>query len=381
MKNLTFLSYNMFLVLGIYMTVGGVAIIGISEKFGVDSSMIGYSFTGFSIGISLGVYLNKMLLDKISLKKDVLLSSLLIILAVFGIIFTNYLYLFFVFMFILGLGIGIYMSNANYILMSLYIEKRNSKINIGNFFFSIGAIISPFTAGKLMEIGVSWEYIYLGLLIFVLTTLFFQFICNFGFIKHKKEEKKSSDERLNLSTIILGLALFAYVMSEMVLNYWAVSYYIEKNVASIGAASLILTVFWIFMAFGRLLFSFLSDRMKLEYYLLITSFLSFIFFIIAYRLKNIYIIYICSAILGIGFSGIYANILSYGIRISKGLEAKAMTYIVWWSSVGGVFAIYISSFIKQSYGLEIAFASTALFISLIFIFVGLAKYFYKNRTD
>ncbi len=353
-KNIMMISCIMFAYMGIAFLSQGALKLEIAESFGITTSKLQYLFTIFSTGSTVTVLLNKTFLEKISLKVEVLGASFVIVIGVILMISTTNIKFLILGLVLGGLGIGVYISLGNYLIMNTFMEDRNSKLNFLHSSYSISAVLTPIIAAALIGLNYSWNIIYLLLLSFVFIILYLGVRTDFGDIDHKgkENEKKNSikDSKWSLKIYVSAVLLFLYVFTEMIFSYWIVEYIVHKG--GLGQeAKISLSIFWLFIAGGRLLMGRIGYRFSVKsivFVLLSVSLVSYIFLILANEMWQIYILV---GVVGLGFSSLYPSISALGIEGRTRIEPSLMTFIMISGSVGGIVYSPISSWINTNYGI------------------------------
>lgn len=390
MKSITYTAYLMFLFIGYIFTVAGVIPQDIAETFGVKDADVVFVFTFFIVGTTSAIFLNGILLDKLTSKQESYISFMLIAIGIIGMISANSIYIFTFFLIINGLGVGLLVSFGNYLIINMYESERAKKLNILNFYYSLGAVTGPFIAGYILKYGKNvlkyeglikrvWIYIYFIGIIFLVLIFILLITRDYTVLKKQNKIKirENIKEKWSISVYIIATAIFLYVMSEMTITYWIVTYLKEKSEFSIVAASQILAVIWFFMMLGRFLSGKAVDYIKSEKYIILLGSIAAIgVFILMHSTENL-LLWIAAAITGIGYSGMYATILTYGTEQLKRHSNKLMTFYITCGSAGGIVATPLSSFIKKNFGITaaitVSFISITTVVLLIFLTVKINK--------
>lgn len=357
---LTALAYHILLTIGVTFSLAGVTTKNIAGDFGVDPADIGFRFTLFSVGYSLAVLGNGFVLDRgVNVGKETLAASCLAILGVIGAACWPTLAAFSFFVFVYGVGMGTLLSVSYYIVMNLYDESaRATKVSLLNFYFSLGSIIAPVLAGLALGQGIGWQRIYLASLVLLLVIAVAGF-SRFQIRPRKVERQKGSDEHWNAKVYIMGLTLLCYVVSEMILTYWIVLYLQDVLKLSVELASSSLSVFWIFMATGRFLSGVFIEKFRLRIFIVVCSSIAFAAFVALLLAKNAFAAISLIALVGLGYSGLYATILSYGTLQVPRPSSRLTTFFLTISGTSGMLSFVLSSYLKASFGVTTVLAVSA----------------------
>lgn len=389
MKRTTYTAYFMFLFIGYIFTIAGVVPQDIAVTFGVKDSDVVFAFTFFIVGTTSAILLNGVLLEKITPKQEAILSFGLMVTGMTGMITAPSIYLFTLFLLINGLGIGMLVSLGNYLIINMYEEERAKKLNILNFYYSLGAVAGPFIAGYILKYGKKYiingkEWIYVYFPAIAGAAVIFLFLIYSDYSSIKKVEKKADNvkrESWNWRVYIIGCAIFLYVMSEMTITYWIVIYLKETALFSILMASQLLSTIWFFMMIGRFLSGKAVDYIRPYNYVILLGVTASagVLAMVLFKEKNI--LWIAAAVIGTGYSGMYATILTYGTHQVKEHSTKLMTFYITCGSAGGILATPLSSYIKKSCGITAAISVSFISVSIVVILVILTGLLKKSKTN
>lgn len=369
------LVYLLFMYIGISFNLAGVMSIGIARTYGVDTAVIGYIFSLFTVGYSLAILANGFLLERLPVK---LLMYAAIAVAFTGIAAataSGNIVFFAAAIFIAGVGLGVLCSNGNFYIVSFcHGKERTAKLNILNFFYGFGAILSPWAAGQLLKAGLTWQQVYqlslvlLALLACQVAAVRFETAAD----KRECSQIQQAPGKWGAGIYLIGLGLFFYVVSEMIINYWIVIYLVESLGMPLATAGTALSLFWVFMAAGRLLSGMAANTINVVYLIPLCSLASFFLFGTVLLVKNMYAVLALTALLGLSYSGLYASLLSYGTMQAPHASAGLMTFFVTLGSAGGILAFLISSFLKQNFGIQSSLFLGVIAIGLVFVCVSAA---------
>lgn len=364
----TALAYLMLVAIGAAMSVAGVITKSVALDFGVDNSVIGYCFSFFSVGYAAAVLGNGLILTKINVRTEIVVASILGIIAAVGAAIMNSVVLFAFFVFLFGLGNGVFCSLGYSLIVKLYTceAERSAKLNILNFFFSVGAIVTPFLAGVALERGITWQGVLFGTLAPVFAVIFMALSQKNNVALGDKPSARETTERWGIKVYLVGVAMLCYVVSEMSFTYWVVPYMMEKLTLDVALGSLFLSVFWIFMAIGRFFTGVFIAKVNTINYLLYGSGAAFLLFIGMLGAGDFYGSFLLVAGLGLAFSGLYATLVAYGTEMFIRPSSKLTTFFLTIGSAAGILAFVVSSYSKQMLGLSATMFLAAILMGAVF---------------
>ena len=163
-----------------------------------------------------------------------------------------------------GLGAGCLDGGANGVVLDLYREGRGRAMNLLHLFFSLGALSAPLIVGLAVESGVPWQTVVLvsGAAIGLLAVAYLVVPMPSGRRSAADAPARrggAPPQRRLLSgpLLLLGLAIAAYVASEVGISNWLVRF---LEPAPLTTATLALSLYWAGIAVGRLVSSVIADR-------------------------------------------------------------------------------------------------------------------------
>ncbi len=368
-KNISWISFIIFFLVGVVFNLIGISIVEIAYDFKLEQSTVGYIFAFFNLGVTVFIYFNGYILKKIKINKCVIAALIMSLISVAGIILIKNTVMMRIFMFFYGGGIGILMSSANYIIVKLYGEKSGEKLNTANLFFSAGAVISPFLAGEILKLGLNWKIIYLFVILTQAILIGVMFITKSdGFAVEKYDEKnkdKIRNKTINIKNLFLlfsGGALFSYVVSEMIFSFWITAYLVYKYKIDTGKAGVILSLFWGGMMIGRYFAEKILRKIEISKYIKILFSIATVSFFMFFIVENYIFLMAITIFMGIGYSGIYASVLAYGTLNSDENTISSMTFMLTAGSMGSVLSSPLSSYLRKIGNPETALKGAFLFI-------------------
>ncbi|MGB6128557.1 MAG: MFS transporter [Psychrilyobacter sp.] len=352
-KNIMMISYIMFGYMGIAFLSQGSLKLEMAESFGITTSKLQYLFTVFSTASMITVIANKVFLERVPLKLEVILSSIFILVGTFFMILTKNVNIFMTGLILSGFGIGVYISLGSYLIINTFSEDRNGKLNFLHFSYSISAVVTPIIAAALIGINLSWDKVYMTLLTLVGVIIFLALKTNFSNIIHGEDEENSSQSVIwDLKVYLSAAMLFLYVFTEMIFSYWIVEYMITKGAYG-GEAKISLSIFWLFIAVGRLIAGKLGHKFSVINMVITLLGIAFISYFILIFVQGIWIIYIFVGLLGFGFSSLYPSIVALGTEGRKNISPSLMTFIMTSGSVGGIMYSPISGWVSGHFNVAL----------------------------
>lgn len=157
---------------------------------------------------------------------------------------------------------------ANGVVLDVYREGRGRAMNLLHAAFSVGALAAPLVVGSLVAGGVGWQAVVVGSGVAVSTLALGYLLVPMPSGRRRREsdaragDPGSSGPRgsgwlLRGPLLLLGIAIAAYVASELGVSNWLVRF---LEPAPLTTATLALSLYWLGLTAGRLVSSAIADR-------------------------------------------------------------------------------------------------------------------------
>ncbi|MCP4181077.1 MAG: MFS transporter [bacterium] len=387
-KTVAGITYFIAILAGFAFPIAGVVSPQIAVHFGVRVEHIVFIDALTLIGLIVGNLTSCKLINKTGTKNSLLISIVLLLIAQFGIAVQNNLYFYSFLVLLSGFGMGLLIPTTGFMIVAAFSKynRSNAKLNIMNFFVGIGAFIGSASAGYITHY-LSWRGVFYTTSCIFLITLIRVFLSNVKDsenIEQNENVNKANVSKFNsitLGVVFISFALILYVYCEYIITYWFSPYMQQTLNFDVENVGVILGIFWLALAVGRLIAGWLIIPKTKDYIFIMYSVLivliSFILFIMS---TNMLVIYLIVILLGLGCSGIYPSLVGYGMKQSKHISAITMSFIVTCGSVGGAFSLIFSatvgSFLPKIYAIYIG----PVFCLLIIILVLINKSMYKVES-
>jgi fucose permease len=336
-KILIFLLHSAFFLTGISTVFIGQILPVLSNRLTLSDAQAGQLFISQFSGSFLGVFIFNYTLKKFGFIKTIVFGLGIMTIGVW-VLNSETIELCFLGFFLNGIGIGTTLPSINMVIAELNPLRQTSALNILNFFWGVGAIISqPFVK----IIGTEKSIIYptiiisLFLLIHIPAILF----SSTKFIAGETSFEQNSTEKPpriwnNPVAWMIGIFNFLLVGIESGLGGWLTTYSLRfsegKN--QLFAAT---PIFFLFFVIGRgcapLFSKFLNDNKYILYSLLVL--LTGI--ILALLSNSFYMLVISAAILGFGTSATFPTNMARFTKFFGETATRNSTPIFVLGSLGG----------------------------------------------
>lgn len=240
---------------GIVLLLAGALLPAMMKTYGIQEGQAGVLLGAGGLGFVIGPFLSGLLSDHAGPRAAFLagLGGEIVMLAAVGLAptFGAAIAAFF----LLNLVAGFIEAPVNMIPTLVSNGKTGSLMNIVHMFFSVGAFISPFLAGLLLDALGDWRPVWL-LAMIPTALLFVAFL--FTPIPRPKHAPKTNAPRpsmlavLRQRMILFGaIAMFLYVAAEFGASNW-ITLYLQKSLGfSTLASTSGLSMLWLGLLIGR----------------------------------------------------------------------------------------------------------------------------------
>ena len=256
-----------FVLVGISGGAAGVLLPSLSAFYHVDNAVIGLLFILSSTGYFLAALNGGLLVERLGLRRFLLLGTVIVAIGVFGFSLEPPFALALVAEFLIGWGIGMQETGLN-----VYITAQPHHATLLNYlhaFYGVGALIGPIGASVLLAIRWGWNsvYLFLGGLSLVLL-LGFMAITAFKLpeSEHKENEKPGEGNALRASLAypavwLAAFFLLVYVGVEVSLGNWSYTFLLNARQQGTVTAGWIVSGYWLGLTLGRFVLQRVAERL------------------------------------------------------------------------------------------------------------------------
>ena len=258
----TFLSFFIF---GFMDNIKGPAVPVLLNDLGFTYSEGGTILLGQYFGFLVATLLTGVLAGLIGKKNIIVMAMLFLAVGVVGFTTHSSILLLTFFMFSLGLGLGSIEVGANAIIVDIHHKHKGRYLNLLAFFHGFGSMAAPLYTSMLLIHYSSWRIPY-SFSLPIIAVMFVFFII----ARYPKRQKSAEDTKIDfkgvakrfftLNVILFNILMCAYVMAEIGLAAWLVEFLQKDKLQSVSKSSIYLTLFFGTMTVGRLLGSFIVDK-------------------------------------------------------------------------------------------------------------------------
>jgi fucose permease len=245
----------------------------IIEDYALNYSKLGILLSFISIGSMLLYFLSGKLIEKFGLIKllfyGIVYNSVSLI-AIY--LAPNYYFLTFSF-FLLGSGLTLLnIVSVNLISIS-YSENRGKMINLLHLFYGVGGIIAPYFVTLVLKLGFSWAHSFLFSIVLLLI-IFIEFdTASIPEIEASKNKTMRSTKELlkDIKVILFSLIVFLQIGVEFSIITWLAPFLKDVEGRSDLEISFYIALFFITFTIGRLLASFMVEKIGYFNFIIFTA--------------------------------------------------------------------------------------------------------------
>ncbi|MDK2900426.1 MAG: hypothetical protein PWQ45_968 [Thermosipho sp. (in: thermotogales)] len=313
-------------------------------------------------GTTIFSFIISFFINKLGLKKTHFIGHLFLLSSLLILSFLESLKFILLGVFLLGSGLSIIFTSSTTFLSHF----KDPKFGIVHGFFGLGGILSPMFVSLFLKSGISYKYLYLIYLSFVIFLFIWNMNMKFPDIKIDENSFSSSKPYLKPLFYITVLSLFFYSASEISTATWAPNLFLNFGFTKQQAA-LFLSIFWGLFTFSRFLMDFLLKFVNYRLYVLTITSLSFIFLSLLIVLKIPFLFYLFGLSMGAIFPLIQRNA---NIKLDKSEVGflNGITYSA--TGIGSLLFISLMGYISK-------FSIRAMFVVPI---IGLAVVFLLQKN-
>jgi fucose permease len=231
----------------------GAILPGLRERAGISLGQSGGMFVALSTGLVLASLTAGFLLDRFG-KKAVLCSAIgMVVAALLLFEFVNLYPAMLVLAFVMGAGGSAVVTAAHALISDLNPEHRAASLNLLDFFFGVGAFVTPFAIVPLQQRGGVTAVLFAlaalsaAILVYVLTVRFPQPTTHTHF-----SWSGARDVLASPLFWVPALLVFLYVGTEQSIWDWQVTYFMRQMAMDNVSAARVLSIFPIAIMIGRL---------------------------------------------------------------------------------------------------------------------------------
>lgn len=394
MRNFVWIACLIYCLNGFGHIILGTVLEPMVDYYGVSYGDGGQLIMNQFLGFLVGVLISPAIVKRLGRRMTVMIALLFFTISqsMLGIL-PNWSFLLFTVP-LGGAGIGILETVVAALIIGHLKERKASVLVLVEVFFGVGALLIPIISAYFIMTG-AWNGSFLIVATTTLIAVLLWLFLPFGELDNvlKKQPKKVAEDakkqprkrytRKQLPIIVIGaFFFFMYVGTEMVLpNYLPTILSITTNLGA-SVLALSITVFWATMTIGRLLMTFIIDRIgysKLFVICCLGQLFSFTLFAIS---PTVIIGFTAISLSGLLMGGIFSIGLLIVNENASGLEEWTTSLLVAMGGLGGAFLPKVAGELIDRYTIGVTLWALVLCAFILVCLMGGIFYYRKKiRSD
>ena len=250
----------------------GAILPGLRERAGISLDQSGGLFVALSSGLVAASLVAGVALDRLGKKAVLGTAVALVVASLVSLEFTNAFPLLLVLAFALGAGGSAVVTGAHALISDLNPEHRAAALNLLDFFFGVGAFVTPFAIVPLQRVGG------LAAVLFALAALAALVLAYVLTVRFPAPPRAGGHSLSAASTVarspfflLPALMIFLYVGTEQSVWDWQVTYFMRQLSMDNVEAARVLSIFPIAIMLGRLLTNRVLQRVAATQVLVVST--------------------------------------------------------------------------------------------------------------
>jgi fucose permease len=275
-------------------------------------------------------------------------------------------------MIFVGIGGGLTEASSDPLLIQLFPGRESTVMNLHHFFFSLGSFAGPPIIGVLLAKSLPWQWGYIGFGLFVLAV--------FLFLSSQKISSPQSPRKFDLILVkrmlnqrffwILFWVSFCTMGVQNGIGYWIVTFLQEVRGFSISLASASLSLFFVCMAVGRLLSSYVTTKLQDVVYLISLFSLLFVSLLITVSVSGLWTI-LFLMLCGFAQSAVFPCLLALAGKLYPENPGTAMGLVSTGAGLGAMSVPWLLALVSQLTSLQTGFLFLDVFVLICLGLMGL----------
>jgi fucose permease len=268
---------------------------------------------------------------------------------------------------VMGLGAGILDAGVNALFMDLF-AGRAAMLNRLHLFFALGALTVPLVVGLSVSWGAPWQAVAMATAVAAapITVLLgtrrlpptHPAVDPSAAVPVPGGRAAGGRRRVPLPLLVLAIAIGCYVAMELGVSSWLVRYLDE---APLEVATLALSLFWASLALGRLVSSFIVDRLGAVAFATTWSAACGVALLAAIIVPSVPLAVLCFAIAGFAAGPVYPMIMAIGGSLYPGRASMVSSVLASAAVVGSIVYPPLMGVVSEAAGLWFSMLGAALF--------------------
>ena len=368
LKKITYFTSSERLVMGIIAGIFSPLIPLIASDLKVGLEYIGTAISLSTIGLLIIALLIGNLIDILGFKKVIILGLILTLLGEIGLFFSHSYLIFIISYFILSSGLGIIDISTLSLVGYFSYENRLKNILKTSIMASIGSIIAPLLISLILKIRLSWQFLYLYL---VIPQVAMSIMLIFIKIPEKNRTRRSLKAIFQNNQIIFKKPFFLLYCFSLLMygslmatfSTWFTTYFTGLNIG-LNLSSIFLSIYMLSLLLGMVIKNYLVSFIREKKLLVICLFLSLVFFVFILFINIIVIKIILIFLFGLSICGIFSIIYSLSLDVGAEHVNTASSLIFFFNYLGIIIFQFLSGYLSEHFS-----KNSILYIDVVLLFL------------
>ena len=374
----------------LFITGLGGSIVGplipvLAENFDVNLEKIGFTLSLNAFGILIASLFSGIIAERFGKKNILILGNILFIISFLCLYLLNHFIYFAVSYIIFGISWGMIFVNSFSIISDVSqsnISKAIIRLNLG---FILGASLAPILVGSILFLSIDWRYLFLSVALINVILLISILSIKIKSLSNKKNGKNfislfAANRRLllNLIIILCGIIVFLNYGAGFTFVTWFTTYFKKLNIP-LTISSLMLSLYWLFLALGGFIKSILVIKFNEKKVMLFFSILVFTFLFISFFIDWLVLKIVFIFLFGFSITSMSEITMSIGIKQDPQYSGSITSIMMGYAWMGVAIFQYATGFLTEYFSGEslIYICLVALFLSIVFI--SILSFYYNNQ--
>ena len=350
--------FLVFMFLGLYMSMLQRVVGEIAAKYSLDNTAMGTIIMTTYAGFLISPILTGEATDRFGRRRVLLFAFTGLLIGFALALGINSPFGIGIGFFVVGLAFGIFEMTLSSVLTDIRPDGANSILNYSRLFYALGTILGPFVAMGIVSAAGDWIYVMLcDLVVFAVLFVIF-LLMSFPkpvypnlIVKEKGEPSITLQLLKNKALLLMGLSIMMYMAVEAGLSFY-VSRYIGQMSRGLLFSTLTLSIFWLFVALGRIVAA--RFKRRLHVVVGVLALLAVLGLVICMVTDNLTLSIIAFGVMGLGCSGMYPTMLAVGkIRFPK-YTGTVFGILLSVGAIGGIVQPLVVGSVADAYSLKVA---------------------------
>ncbi|MCB0116746.1 MAG: MFS transporter [Caldilineaceae bacterium] len=370
---ITFSGFFSFFVFGFIDNLKGPTLPSVLRDMAFGYGQGGTILFGAYLGFVIATLLTGPLSDWMGNRTVLMLAGALIFVGILGFSTMDTFALLFATMLVIGLGMGSIEVGGNALIVDVHRHEQGRYLNLLATFHGVGSLIVPLYAAWLLETGVSWRQVFQWTLPLAGAMFLVFLLLPAPPAKHESSGgfDWSAVRSRGFSGPMIGyyVAIALYVSAEFGIGAWLVEFLIQAKGMALTTASLLLSGFFGMLMLGRIVGSFVVERVGYLRSILLAAVGGLICLVIGVFGPPALAIFV--PLTGLFFSIIFPTITAAVSALHTKNTGTMLGLLFAAGGLGGALGPWSIGVAGDIVGIELGFALTAVFCAGVIVMLAM----------